>query len=196
MSASRRESMKKPSLETNNNLFHNTALIFTYIKLSDFFGGFMIKFRAAVAITVAMLTFTGCTTANYGSKPVVVGEEADTYKFKVYVGGFAGPETAFNSAKEDIAKFQKENHYAGYKVIGKEYNVLPSYFEYTVKFTRTASEPANVAEPAAVPAAAPASVAAPQSRKEKLAELKHLYEKKLISKETYKQQQKAILNGQ
>ena len=91
--------------------------------------------------TLALIAFAssfviGCTTANYGLSPAAIQGQKDTFKFKIYVGGFSGGETSDQAVKGDIDIYQKNNSYKNHKIIDKRYNLIPSYFEYTVQFTR------------------------------------------------------------
>ena len=96
-------------------------------------GNFMVA--AAIGFSSAILS-VGCTTANYGQKPTAVEEHKDTYKFKLFVGGFSGGETSDKAVQKDLEEYRKKNGYAGYTVVNRRYNVIPSYFEYTVRFRR------------------------------------------------------------
>lgn len=87
-------------------------------------------------IALSVFFVTGCTTANYGLAPTAIQDQKDTFKFKIFVGGFSGGETADNAAKGDLETYQKNNGYKTYKIIDKQYNLIPSYFEYTVQFSR------------------------------------------------------------
>jgi len=92
---------------------------------------------AALALTIFTVSFiTGCTTANYGLAPAALQDQKDTFKFKLFVGGFSGGETSDQAVKGDIETYQKNNGYKGYIITDKRYNLIPSYFEYTVQFTR------------------------------------------------------------
>lgn len=88
-----------------------------------------------IAVSSA-ISFVGCTTASYGLKPIAVEEQQDTYKFKLFVGGFSGGETADKAVRGDIDAYQKNNGYEKYTILDKRYNLIPSYFEYTVRFSR------------------------------------------------------------
>ena len=79
----------------------------------------------------------GCTTASYGLAPSAVPNQADTFVFKLFVGGFSGGETADAAVRGEIEQFQKSNGYKDHKILDKRYNLVPSYFEYTVRFLRT-----------------------------------------------------------
>jgi hypothetical protein len=95
------------------------------------------KLFQPIALMVVAVVLPACTTANYGIAPASVQDKADTYMFKMYVGGFSGGETADAAVKPDIEAFQRKNNYKSYKVLDKRYNFVPSYFEYTVQFSRS-----------------------------------------------------------
>jgi hypothetical protein len=99
------------------------------MKLDNFLGAVL------VGASFAVLT-VGCTTANYGLKPAAVDEQKDTYRFKLFVGGFSGGETADKAVQPDIEEYRKNNGYKSYTIVDKRYNLIPSYFEYTVRFNR------------------------------------------------------------
>lgn len=75
------------------------------------------------------------STATYGQefKPA---DKPDRYSFRIYVGGFAGPKTADERAKEEIRGFMRKETYPAYEIVNRRYNFFPSYYEYTVQFRR------------------------------------------------------------
>ena len=86
-------------------------------------------------ITISLAAFSGCTTASYGLKPTPIENQQDTYKFKLFVGGFAGGETSDQAVQQDIETYKTNNGYKSYIITDKRYNLIPSYFEYTVHFS-------------------------------------------------------------
>lgn len=90
---------------------------------------------ATVLLVTSFAVFTGCTTANYGLKPTSVENQKDTYKFKVFVGGLSGPETADKSVADDLEFYKTNNGYKSYTIIDRQYNFIPTYYEYTVQFS-------------------------------------------------------------
>lgn len=97
----------------------------------------MMVFNTLVTIgllTISLITFSGCTTANYNLKPGVVENQKDTFKFKVFVGGLSGPDTADISVKNDLESYKINNGYKSYTILDRQYNFIPTYYEYTVKF--------------------------------------------------------------
>ena len=94
------------------------------------------QIKQLILLLGALVTGIGCTTANYGLSPVAIQDQKDTYKFKLFVGGFSSGETSDEAVKDDIESYQKNYGYRKYKIIDKHYNLIPSYFEYTVQFTR------------------------------------------------------------
>ena len=91
---------------------------------------------ALILIAATAAITTACTTANYGLAPALVQDQQDTFSFKIYVGGFSGGETSDAAVKGDIEAFQKTKGYKHHKILDKRYNLIPSYFEYTVQFSR------------------------------------------------------------
>lgn len=86
-------------------------------------------------LAASFTTFSGCTTANYGLKPISIENQKDTYKFKVFVGGMSGPETADKSVANDLESYKINNGYKSYTIIDRRYNFIPTYYEYTVQFS-------------------------------------------------------------
>ncbi|MEJ1462210.1 MAG: hypothetical protein RPU15_02910 [Candidatus Sedimenticola sp. (ex Thyasira tokunagai)] len=78
----------------------------------------------------------GCTTASYGLKPTPVTEQKDTFTFKIFTGGFAGGEASDKRASEEFDLYKNENDYKSYKILNKQYELVPSGFVYTVRFFR------------------------------------------------------------
>lgn len=93
------------------------------------------NFTAIVLLATSFAVFTGCTTANYGLKPTSLQDQKDTYKFKVFVGGLSGPETADKSVANDLESYKISNGYKSYTILNREYNFIPTYYEYTVQFS-------------------------------------------------------------
>lgn len=93
------------------------------------------NFTAIVLLATSFAVFTGCTTANYGLKPTSIEDQKDTFKFKVYVGGLSGPETADKSMANDLELYKINNGYKSYAIVDRRYNLIPTYYEYTVKFS-------------------------------------------------------------
>jgi hypothetical protein len=91
---------------------------------------------ASILILFSALFLQACTTANYGLAPTNVQGRKDTLKFRMYVGGFSGGDTADNAVKPDIEAYQTKNGFRSYKITDRQYNIAPSYFEYTVQFNR------------------------------------------------------------
>ncbi len=96
----------------------------------------MKKVLLAIALLSPLLSLPGCTTAKYGDMPVAVDNRQDTFKFKIYVGGFSGAETATTEVKPEIDAYMKKHGYKDHKILDKRYNMLPSYYEFTVEFSR------------------------------------------------------------
>lgn len=94
-----------------------------------------------IIILGACVSVSACTTAMYGQSLVQDQQIPDQYTFKVYVGGFSGPDTADNRAREEIAAFMAKTNYASYQIIDRRYNLVPSYYGYTVRFSRNAKSP-------------------------------------------------------
>lgn len=93
------------------------------------------SFLTTLLFTMAITMIAGCTTANYNLKPGVVENQKDTYKFKVFIGGLSGPETADKSVKDDLESYKINNGYRSYKILDRQYNFIPTYYEYTVQFS-------------------------------------------------------------
>lgn len=87
-------------------------------------------------VLLASATLSGCTTATYGIKPAPVAGQHDTFKFKIFTGGFAAGGTADDRVVDELEQHKTANGYRSYTIVDKRYNIVPSYFEYTVKFAR------------------------------------------------------------
>ena len=95
-------------------------------------------FRTLAVASFAVLTATliaACTTATYGQSFLRDKQVSDQYRFKIYVGGFSGPDTADERARSEIKEFMAKERYVGYQILDRRYNLIPSYYEYTVRFT-------------------------------------------------------------
>ena len=85
---------------------------------------------------VTVLFVSGCTTATYGNKFESIGN--NEYTLKIYTGGAswaAGP-GGYARIQEEADKFLEKNpQFKSYEIIDSRKNYVPSYFEYTVKFS-------------------------------------------------------------
>ena len=83
----------------------------------------------------AMVVMPSCTTASYGDKFVLDSQVAEQYRFKVYVGGLqiTAPDS---QAEKRIKEFMAGKDYSSYEIVNRQYNAIPSYYEYTVKFAK------------------------------------------------------------
>lgn len=84
-----------------------------------------------------MLITTSCTTASYGDKFVPDSQITDQYRFKIYVGGLqvTPPDS---QAEKRIKGFMVGKDYKSYEIVNRHYNAIPSYYEYTVRFSKNA----------------------------------------------------------
>jgi hypothetical protein len=97
------------------------------------------RIRILITLSACVLA-SACTTAMYGQSLVQDQQIPDQYSFKVYVGGFSGPGTADNRAREEIAAFMAKEKYSSYQIVDRRYNLFPlSYYEYKVRFSRKGS---------------------------------------------------------
>ena len=110
-------------------------------KISDMFSPINIRklrlrhLGLLMAAATTLLLTTSCTTATYGDNFVAAPQTQNEYRFKIYVGGFqfAPPET---QAEKRIKEFMAGKPYTSYKIISKRYNFIPSYYEFTVVFSK------------------------------------------------------------
>jgi len=102
---------------------------------------FLRFFRVLAVASFAVLSaalITACTTATYGQSFLRDEQISDQYRFKIYVGGFSGPDTADERARSEIKDFMAKERYVGYQIVDRRHNFIPSYYEYMVRFTRGA----------------------------------------------------------
>jgi len=81
-----------------------------------------------------LLFISSCTTATYGRGFVKEPESTNQYSLRIYVGGFSDGKTADQRAQEEIKTFMSQQRYAHYKILDRKYNLIPSYFEYKIRF--------------------------------------------------------------
>lgn len=77
-------------------------------------------------------------TATYGQGFTPISSSGD-YSIRIYVGGFAGPNTADERFNKELEKFLIEKNFKSYKLISRRYNFIPSYFEYITAFNNNPS---------------------------------------------------------
>jgi hypothetical protein len=104
------------------------------------------KTSLVLPLVLVSLFLAGCATSNLGTEPIAVQAQPDTFFFKMYARA-SGHRTIFDIfgpshreadviVKIDIEKFQENSGYLSHKILGRRFNSIPSYFEYTVKFSR------------------------------------------------------------
>jgi len=75
-------------------------------------------------------------TSNYG-QGFIPTKNPDEFYIKIYTGGFAGSRTAEKGAVKEIEKFLAGNKvYTKYKILGKKFNWIPSYFKFIILFEK------------------------------------------------------------
>jgi hypothetical protein len=86
----------------------------------------------ALFLTTSMLV--ACTTSTYGTGLQAIPDIQNEYLLKVYIGGFSGGATADQTAEREIRQFLAENDFSSFEIIDRRHNLVPSYFEYHVRF--------------------------------------------------------------
>ena len=92
-------------------------------------------FAVTCSVLLGSSLLSGCTTATYGQTFARDEQVAHQFRFKVYVGAFSGSDTADKAAKVEIDQFMAKEKYASSTIVNRRYNVLPEFYEYTVRFT-------------------------------------------------------------
>lgn len=93
----------------------------------------MRKVNIAIFISLFLL-LSACTTSTYGKGLQYIPDTDNQYLLKVYIGGFSGGATADQSAEHEIRRFMAENGFETYEIIDRRHNLVPSYFEYHIRF--------------------------------------------------------------
>ena len=84
---------------------------------------------------VGVLALVGCATAhNY--PPAILAGTPDVARFKVYTAIGVPESEADRVAATDFDAYRVKNGYAGFTIVERRWNQFPTYFEYTVKFTK------------------------------------------------------------
>ena len=88
------------------------------------------------AALVVLPVLAGCTapTARMNATAEQVG--FDQYVFRIHVGGLAEPSTADMRARDEIEAFRMQHGFLGYEILDRHYNLVPPYYQYTVRFSR------------------------------------------------------------
>jgi hypothetical protein len=73
-------------------------------------------------------------TVGRGFEPT---EVPDRYFFRLRANDRMDAATADRSAAREMRDFQKIERYVSYEIEGRRYSVNPSYYEYTVQFSRS-----------------------------------------------------------
>lgn len=90
-----------------------------------------------------VLVLSACTTSIYGKGLQAIPNTNNEYLLKVYIGGFSGGATSDKTAEQEIRKFMTENDYGSYEIVDRRHNLVPSYFEYHVRFYEASVESSN-----------------------------------------------------
>lgn len=110
------------------------------------------KHRATCALILAAAMLSGCamydvplpkgscTTSTYGKSFARNERPADHYSLNVYVAGSLGScrEDALAVLYQEAPKFMAQEQYQSYELVNDRFNLVPSYFEFVVRFSRTA----------------------------------------------------------
>lgn len=95
--------------------------------------------RPALLVTCAVVLSTafvsGCATTTYGQGFVRDEQVANQFRLKVYLSLLTGADAADKQAKAEIDKYVADKQMASGTIVNRRYNLLPEYYEYTVKFT-------------------------------------------------------------
>jgi len=89
---------------------------------------------SAIFLIVITSMLMACTTSTYGKGLQAIPDTKSEYLLKVYIGGFSGGATADKTAEQEIREFMEQNHFSSFEIIDRRHNLVPSYFEYHVRF--------------------------------------------------------------
>lgn len=93
--------------------------------------------RAFLMAALGVLTVLGgCTAATMRMQATAEQVGSDQYVFRIHVGGLAEPDTADKRARQEIEAFRVQQNYLGYEILDRQFNLVPPYYEYTVRFSR------------------------------------------------------------
>jgi hypothetical protein len=108
------------------------------------------RVAAASGLLLAILTLSSClmsaplpkgscTTSTNGKSFARDERQPDQYSLKVYVGGPPGNcrEDALTVLHQEAPKFMVQERYQTYELVSDRFNLVPSYFEFIVHFSRS-----------------------------------------------------------
>jgi hypothetical protein len=92
--------------------------------------------RKAVVVATTCIAFTtaGCITSPMGTLPQPVSGEPNTFKFKLFINAFVGGDTADERIVSHLEDFRTQRGYARYKILNRQFNSMPSSYEYIVRY--------------------------------------------------------------
>ena len=95
-----------------------------------------VRRRLLAVVLAASAVAAGC--ASVAGRTGITAEQIgpDRFVFRIHVGGLAEPRRADARAREEIESFRAQQNYLGYEILERHYNLLPPYYEYTVRFSR------------------------------------------------------------
>lgn len=77
--------------------------------------------------------FNATATYGHGFKPT---DNPDEYIARIYTGGFAGQGTATKRLIREMEPFMQEKGYSQYNILSARFNLIPSFFKFTIKFEK------------------------------------------------------------
>jgi hypothetical protein len=72
-------------------------------------------------------------TSSRGFEPTDV---PNRYRFRLRAHSLIAAPTADWTAEKEIGEFRRIWHFASYEITDRRYNASPSYYEYTIQFSR------------------------------------------------------------
>lgn len=94
--------------------------------------------RALLTVALGMLlpVLSGCMAPPLRMQATAEQVGSDQYVFRIHVGGLAESDTADKRARQEIEAFRVQYNYLGYEILDRHFNLVPTYYEYTVRFSR------------------------------------------------------------
>lgn len=86
------------------------------------------------------LALSACATLPDSRGAMPVDGQPDTAKFKLYTMVGVPEMAAEEAARKEFDAYASREGYKSYKIVDKHWNYAPTYFEYTVRFSKVYAE--------------------------------------------------------
>ncbi|HLP98009.1 MAG TPA: hypothetical protein VK149_06160 [Sideroxyarcus sp.] len=96
----------------------------------------------AILLGIFLIGLNGCATTTYGNQ-FTQTSNPNEFTVKIYTSAFTTAGMAEENAKEEAKKKMAQDGYSSYQIMNRRFNMVPSYYEFTLRFSRDMQRKAN-----------------------------------------------------